>query len=253
MAPILGGIEGVGLYQSRIWNDARITPETLAAMEAGLADAAGVIMPGFRLDVVAYGCTSASMVIGEDRVAERIAAVHPEARVTTPITGAFAAFRAFEARRLAVLTPYRDDVNATVRRYIEARGFEVPVFGSFNEEDDHKVARISPASIRDAAIELAGTPAVDAVFVACTSLRVAAHRPRDRGGAGQARHLQQPRHGLARAPPGRDRHLPAGMGPAVRAAAPLTLVAAASGSRRGTPARRSPRRWDRPSPASCPD
>ena len=33
---ILGGIEGVGLYQSRIWNDARITPETLAAMEAGL-------------------------------------------------------------------------------------------------------------------------------------------------------------------------------------------------------------------------
>src|SRR5215212_7585319 len=43
---ILGGIEGVGLYQSRIWNDSRITPETLAAMEAGLADAAGVIMPG---------------------------------------------------------------------------------------------------------------------------------------------------------------------------------------------------------------
>src|SRR5215212_7536288 len=74
---ILGGIEGVGLYQSRIWNDARITPETLAAMEAGLADAAGVIMPGVRLDVVAYGCTSASMVIGEDRVAERIASVHP--------------------------------------------------------------------------------------------------------------------------------------------------------------------------------
>jgi maleate isomerase len=170
---ILGGIEGVGLYQSRIWNDARITPETLAAMEAGLADAAGVIMPGVRLDVVAYGCTSASMVIGEDRVAERIARVHPEARVTTPITGAFAAFRAFGACRLAVLTPYRDDVNATVRRYIEARGFEVPVFGSFNEEDDHKVARISPASIRDAAIELAATPVVDAVFVACTSLRVA--------------------------------------------------------------------------------
>src|ERR671912_2130001 len=65
---ILGGIEGVGLYNSRIWNDARITPETLAAMEAGLADAAGVIMPGVRLDVVAYGCTSASMVIGEDLV-----------------------------------------------------------------------------------------------------------------------------------------------------------------------------------------
>lgn len=171
---ILGGIEGVGLYQSRIWNDARITPETLAAMEMGLADAAGVIMPGVPLDVVAYGCTSASMVIGEERVADRINRVHPEARVTTPITGAFAAFRAFGARRLAVLTPYRDDVNETVRRYIEARGLEVAVFGSFSEEDDHKVARISPASIRDAAIELGRAAEVDAVFVACTSLRTAA-------------------------------------------------------------------------------
>ena len=36
-----------------------------------------------------------------------------------------------------MLTPYRADVNAAVRRYIEARGCEVPVFGSFNEEDDH--------------------------------------------------------------------------------------------------------------------
>ena len=90
-----------------------------------------------------------------------------------PITAAFAAFRAFGARRLAVLTPYRADVNAAVRRYIEARGFEVPVFGSFNEEDDHRAARISVASIRDAAIDLGRDPRVDAVFVACTSLRVA--------------------------------------------------------------------------------
>jgi maleate isomerase len=65
-------------------------------------------------------------------------------------------------------------VNATVRRYIKARGFEVRVFGSFNEEDDHKVARISPVSIREAAIELGRSREVDAVFVACTSLRVAA-------------------------------------------------------------------------------
>ena len=43
---------------------------------------------------------------------------------------------------MAVLTPYRADVNQAVRRYIEARGFEVPVFGSFSEEDDQRAARI---------------------------------------------------------------------------------------------------------------
>jgi maleate isomerase len=45
--------------------------------------------------------------------------------------------------------------------------------GSFNQENDHDVARISTASIRDAMIELGREPAVDGIFVSCTSLRVA--------------------------------------------------------------------------------
>ena len=130
-------------------------------------------MPGQPLSVLAFGCTSATMVIGEEGVFARLREARPEARPTTPITAAFAAFRAVDARRLAVLTPYRPDVNESVRRYIEARGYEVPVFGSFSEEDDHLAARISVRSIRDAAIDLGRDPRVDAVFVACTSLRVA--------------------------------------------------------------------------------
>ena len=170
---IFGGLDGVALYQSRIWNDPQITPDTLRRMEGKLVESAAVIMPGLPLASLAFGCTSATMVIGEEGVFARLREARPEARPTTPITAAFAAFRAFGARRLAVLTPYRADVNATVRAYIEARGFEVPVFGTFDEEDDHRAARIDMASIRDAAIELGRDPRVDAVFVACTSLRVA--------------------------------------------------------------------------------
>ena len=91
---------------------------------------------------------------------------------TTPITAAFAAFEALGVRRLALLTPYRDDINRFMRDYIEARGFAVPVMGSFNEEDDRKAARIDAGSIRDAAIELGRSDCVDAVFVSCTSLRL---------------------------------------------------------------------------------
>jgi maleate isomerase len=171
---ILADVDGVALYQSRIRNDAAITPATLAAMEPRIAEAADVIMPGLPLDVVAFGCTSAAMVIGEERVAERIGAVRPGVAVTTPVSAAFAAFRALGARNVAVLTPYRDDVNETVRRYVEARGFTVSAFATFGEEDDRKVARISEASVRDAVLALARRrAATDAVFVACTSLRVA--------------------------------------------------------------------------------
>jgi maleate isomerase len=165
-------LPGSALYHSRILNDARITPETLGAMEARLAEATGLILPGLPLDVVAFGCTSSSMVIGEERVFERMREARPGVACTTPITAAFAAFEALGVRRLALLTPYRDDINQVMRAYIEARGFLVPVMGSFNEEDDRKAARIDAASVRDAAIELGRADDVDAVFVSCTSLRL---------------------------------------------------------------------------------
>jgi maleate isomerase len=165
-------LPGIALYQSRILNDNAITPATLAAMEGRLAAATEVILPGLPLDVVAFGCTSAAMVIGEERVFELIRSAHPEAACTTPITAAFAALRAFEARRIALLTPYREDINRFMRGYIEARGVAVPVMGSFNQEDDRQAARIDAASIRRAVLDLGRAPEVDAVFVSCTSLRL---------------------------------------------------------------------------------
>ena len=142
-------------------------------MEPRIAAATDVILPGAKLDVVAYGCTSASMAIGEEKVFERIRSARPDAKCTTPITAAFAAFRALGAKRIGVLTPYRADVNRIVADYIRARGFTVPVFGSFNEQDDSVVASITPASIRKGVETIVSHARVDAVFVSCTSVRLA--------------------------------------------------------------------------------
>ncbi len=169
----LVGLDGVALFQSRIRNDNKITPSSLRAMEAGIAEATDVILPGMALDVVAFACTSASMVIGEERVFEQIRKARPGARPTTPITAVFAALKAFEARRIALLTPYREDVNLEIRAYIEARGVEVSAMGSFEEEDDLRVCRISERSIKAAAIRLGSNPGVDAVVISCTALRTA--------------------------------------------------------------------------------
>ncbi len=170
---IMAGLKGVALYETRILNDAQITPETLRAMEPRIAAATDIILPGNPLDVVAYGCTSASMAIGEEKVFDRIREARPDAKCTTPITAAFAAFRALGAKRIGVLTPYRADVNRIVADYIRARGFEVPVFGSFNEQDDGVVSRISPASIKRGVATIMAKAKVDAFFVSCTSVRLA--------------------------------------------------------------------------------
>ena len=167
-----GLAEGVDYYEARIKNSPQITPETLAAMGPLLTDTVDLILPGAELDVVAFGCTSASMVLGEEAVAKAIHAARPGAKATNPITAAFAAFDALGARRIAVLTPYRRDVNGIVRSYITGKGYEVPVFGSFNEQDDAVVSSIDGASLRRAVARITGGHDVDAVFVSCTSVRL---------------------------------------------------------------------------------
>jgi len=165
-------IPGVAFYEARIRNSMSITPETLAAMGPLITDTVDLILPGDHLDVVAFGCTSASMVLGEEKIAERIHAARPEAKATNPVTAAFAAFDAFGAKRIAVLTPYRQDVNKIVRSYIHDAGYTVPVFGSFNEENDAIVAAIDAASLRDAVLTITKDRDVDCVFVSCTSVRL---------------------------------------------------------------------------------
>ena len=164
---------GVDVFMARIRNAPQITPDTLAAMEPLLTETADRILPGDDLDVLAFGCTSASTVLGGDRIAGLLGAAKPTARPSDPISAAFAAFDALGARRIGVLTPYRRDVNEIVWRYITGHGYEVPVFGSFNEEMDPVVATIDEDSLVQAIDRIQEGQELDAVFVSCTSLRLA--------------------------------------------------------------------------------
>ena len=166
-------LPGVAVYHSRIENSPNITPETLAEMADGITDATRVIMPGLPMDVIAYACTSGAMVIGAEAVAEKIHAARPGVACTTPMAATVAALQALGARRVCFIAPYIEEINRAMRAYLVEAGFEVPVMGSWNEADDTKVARISPASIREAALALGGDERTDAVFLACTSLRLA--------------------------------------------------------------------------------
>lgn len=164
--------QGVDLFVSRIDNAPNITPETLAAMGPAITETASRLLPGDALDVLAYGCTSASMVLGPDAVSAMLNAAKPEANTTNPASAAIAALHALNAKRIAVLTPYTSDVNRHVRTGLANGGFEIPVFGSFNEPMDPIVASIDTNSLKSAVQTLIKGRDVDAVFVSCTSIRL---------------------------------------------------------------------------------
>ncbi|MBS7537384.1 maleate cis-trans isomerase family protein [Ancylobacter lacus] len=167
------GLPGVAFYEARLFSDFDITSETLRAIGPRIAPCTDLILPGLPIDVVAFGCTSATMTLGEDYVFDEIRKVRPGVACTTPVTAALAAFKALGVRRIGLLTPYAPSINTGLARYFESRGLEVPARATFNRQDDREAALISVPSIEAAAERLAAEPGVEAVFVSCTSLRVA--------------------------------------------------------------------------------
>ncbi|MEM1163370.1 MAG: Asp/Glu racemase [Pseudomonadota bacterium] len=168
---VVNRLDGVAFYAARIPMDPIVTPQSLTAMGVEIPRTAGLILPDDRVDVIAYGCSSATALLGEDKVSELVQGVKPGTIVTTPITAAKAALGALGVRRLGVLTPYTADVNHGIKAAFEAAGFEMPVFGSFDEPRDKVVASISEASIRQQARALTGAAEIDGLFISCTSLR----------------------------------------------------------------------------------
>jgi hypothetical protein len=203
---IITPLAGVALYQSRILNDAQITPETLRAMEPRIASATDVILPGGELDVVAYGCTSASMAIGEEKVFQRIREVRPGAKGTTPITAAFAAFRAFGAKRIGVLTPHRRQLHPGAR--LRSSGLRLLQRAGRQHRGAHH-AGVDPQRRAPPAGYGKGRLRLRLMHLGQAGGSGARHRGRNR----RSHHLVQPCHGLARAAAGRRRRCLAAVGP----------------------------------------
>ena len=160
----------VACFTSRVTNANTITLASLKAMEEDLTRAARMIVPESRLDVFAYSCTSGTMMIGEERVFELLRSARPGVACTTPVTAAFAAFEKLGVRSVAVLTPYPDEINAYVLDYFEGRGITVVDFAGFGLDTDTDMGRVTPLSVRRAALTLKRNGA-DAIFVSCTGLR----------------------------------------------------------------------------------
>ena len=171
---MLVNLPGVDIYHARIANSPNISPDSLRAMEPLITATAELILPGDTLDVLAYACTSASIVLGTSTVAKNLNAAKPEAKTTNPAFAAFEAFAALGAKRIAVLTPYSKNVNAMVQKSLEDVGFDVPVFGSFNEPHDPTVAAIDSQSLKTGIARITEGQDVDAIFISCTSVRIVA-------------------------------------------------------------------------------
>ena len=157
------------IFVNRIHNENPLTKENLLKMYEQIQSITEKILPGEKINTIAYACTSGTIAIGEDKVKEKIQLAKPGCQVTTPITSAIKAFNKMNIKRVAVFTPYPEDVNETISEYLIKKNIEVMSFSTFNLDLDIDFARIDPKYLSEVLTKLNINDA-DALFVSCTAL-----------------------------------------------------------------------------------
>ena len=157
------------IFVNRIHNENPLTKENLLKMRDQIEAITEKILPGEKINTVAYGCTSGTIAIGEEKVKEKIQLAKPDCYVTTPITSAIKAFEKMKVKKIAVFTPYPESVNKTIFEYFTKKNIKVLSFSTFNLELDVDFANIDPKYLSETLAKLDMNDA-DALFISCTAL-----------------------------------------------------------------------------------
>ncbi|MCP5075238.1 MAG: arylmalonate decarboxylase [Rhodobacteraceae bacterium] len=162
--------EGVGTSIARLDCANEITVESLAAQLEGMADAASILQPGARPDLVCYACTSGSIVNGEDTVMSEIKRGAPWAQANTLVTGVLNALDALNAKKIVVGTPYLDEINSMEYDFLIEKGLDVLDIQGLNIEDGCAMGLITPEYLKEFALSI-DHPDADAIFMSCGGIR----------------------------------------------------------------------------------
>lgn len=125
------------------------------------------------VDVIAFGCTSGSLVTGEPQYAidleDRLAEVSGAPAVATA-AAILRAFAALSLDSLVVHTPYPEEMNRRERAFIDAAGVDVLEIDGLGIRPGLEKGEIPPERVYRHVREL-DHPTADGVFISCTNYR----------------------------------------------------------------------------------
>ncbi len=124
-----------------------------------------------RPAAITYACTAASFVRGkggDEEINRRITAA-TGIPATSTSTALLRALQAMEVRRLAVATPYLEELNDRLELFLEAHGFQVVSMLGLNAK---VIQHVTPSEIIQLARDC-DTSEAEAVFISCTTMKTA--------------------------------------------------------------------------------
>lgn len=165
--------EGVSLHTARMYLTEN-GPDELETMAADV-ERCGELLATANVDVLAYGCTTGSLVKGsgyDEEIERRL----EETTGIVSVATAASIKRAFDALgvdRIAIATPYEQELDERERRFLEDAGYDVAEIRGLGIRMNTEVgAQPLMRSYRQASDLIKRlSDAVDAIFISCTNYR----------------------------------------------------------------------------------
>ena len=147
--------------------------EGLVKMAENVKDASKLLQTA-NVGAVLYACTSGSLVGGNSWEASLTEMIESAAEVpaVTTARAVVDALRSVGARKVAVATPYSEELNHDERRFFESNGFKITEITGLGYTEGEDLHREPPETAIRMAREVDSRDA-DAVFLSCTDLKTA--------------------------------------------------------------------------------
>lgn len=161
---------GVRVQTGRIPSPKNLDVRTLHELREKISASASNLMPDNKIEVIAFGCTSAAMALGSDCIESEVRREHPNIKVTDPVSAALKAFAKLGCQNIALLTPYIGEVNNLVFNHLQNSGINVVERGFFPVRDNDMRSYIGWDAFEKASLKLMAKGNADALFISCTAL-----------------------------------------------------------------------------------
>ena len=147
-----------------------LTRETIPAYKAQALALAQTLV-GQPIQALAYGCTAASFLSGAQGDAALCAELTQLVGkpVVTTASAMVNALQAQGAQRIGLVTPYHDEVNDQLKRFLSDVGIDVASFDSLRAPNVEALGRITSGEVAQMARQVM-TDGCDAMFIACSQL-----------------------------------------------------------------------------------
>jgi maleate cis-trans isomerase len=147
-----------------------LTADTIPAYQQGAFELAQQLA-GQALDVLAYGCTAASFLAGpaSDRDMQQRLSDSLGLPVVTTAQSMVKELQRLGVQRVALVTPYHDEVNDKLKLFLADEGMEVRAFDTLRAPDVDALGRITADEVAAMARQVM-TDDCEAMFIACSQL-----------------------------------------------------------------------------------